>query len=143
MVRLAAVEAARLRYDDSSAMRYNPPADGCGGVVDGALSEGEMRAELAGGGRVRRCLVVVTATAAGTLYVPYFQLSARAGLLAIARYRNRGLRAWRDLGSFIRVLADPLDAGGFAYTGPVLLVRGDDPRLARLDLAGLRQQPSA
>lgn len=105
-------------------------------TLDGALAEGEFRRRLEEGAAIHEVLVVYvqpTRAGGGGGFVPYFRLAPRTPFLAIALYRERGLRSYK---AFERLLA-LLDE--WQYRGPVTVLRDDSPEIRRLKLAGWDQ----
>lgn len=69
-----------------------------------------------------------------TRYFPYLRLSWRRGFLAIAKWRETGLRNYSDADRMLDRLAAPPAEQGYGYTGVVRIVPAGHPLIEKLKL---------
>ena len=92
------------------------------------VSDGDMRAAIAKGGRIEKVIVLAMRDAHGRAdFVPYLSTSWRRGYVAIGLWNGRGARAWRDLTRLVGFFRDELK-----FFGPICMHEADDPHIRKL-----------
>jgi hypothetical protein len=111
--------------------------DDGGGVVEGTVTEEDLRRLVEAGGGIRDAVVVIhDRPPFDRQFLLYLHLTDRKGYHGLARYRSKGIRGFKTLDAVLGRLEDDELA---PYLGDVLLVRSNSPRVADLGLTGFAQ----